>query len=55
MHVRTAPKRAAAARLQTHHLVNSANKISMERYMTPLEVVPMIPVIVRFHCSVQLA
>src|SRR5277367_2586100 len=43
MHVSTAPQRAAVWRLPAHRLVNSAKRKGMERYMTPLEVVPMTP------------
>ena len=54
MHVSAVPQRAAVRRLHAHRLVNSANRKGMDRYMTPLEVVPMIPVTSWFPCSVQL-
>lgn len=54
IHVSAAPQRAAAGRLRAHRLANGANRKGMERYMTPLVVVPMIPVISRDPCSVQL-
>ena len=44
MHVSAAPQIAAVWRLRAHRLENRANRKGMERYMTPLEVVPMIPV-----------
>lgn len=43
-HVRTAPQMAAVRRHRAHLLVKRANKKGIERYITPLEVVPIIPV-----------
>lgn len=39
--VSTAPQKAAVWRLRAHRLVNNANKMGIERYMTPFWVVPM--------------
>ena len=52
--VRAAPQRAAGRLLRAPRLVKRANRNGMERYMTPLEVVPIIPVVSRLPCSDQL-
>ena len=52
--VRSAPQRAAVCRLRAQRLVKSAKKKGIERYITPLKVVPMIPVEERLPCSTQL-
>ncbi len=53
--VSAAPQRAAVWRLAAHLLEKSANRKGIERYITPLEVVPIIPVISRLPCRVQFA
>ena len=52
--VSTTPQKAAVWRLPAQRLVKSANKKGIDRYMTPLKVVPMTPVSSRFPCKVQL-
>lgn len=44
VHASTAPQIAAGRRYLTHRRVNSAKKKGIERYMTPLDVVPMMAV-----------
>ena len=53
--VRITPQKAAVRRWRAHRRVNIANRNGMDRYMTPFEVVPMIPVRLRFPSSVQLS
>jgi hypothetical protein len=52
--VRATPQRAAIRRILAQRLVNKANKKGIERYMTPLDVVPIIPVSSWFPLKVQL-
>ena len=53
-HARAAPQMAAVWRLRAQRLVKRAKRKGIDRYMTPLEVVPMIPVTSRFPFKVQL-
>ena len=54
-HERITPQKAAVRRMRAHRLVKSANRNGIDRYMTPFEVVPMIPVRLRLPSRVQLS
>ena len=54
MQVSATPHNAATCRIRAHRLVKSANRKGMDRYMTPLDVVPMTPVTSRLPFNVQL-
>ncbi len=51
--VSRAPQRAAVWRLRAQRRVKRAKRKGMERYMTPLKVVPMMPVEERLPLRVK--
>lgn len=53
VHARTTPQTAVVRRKCAHRRLNAANSRGIERYMTPLEVVPMIPIVSRLPWNDQ--